>query len=429
MRSLKETKTALLGGEYDEKLKFLYVCSDSETKGYAERYVDVIDSFVDTFGEADDIALFSAPGRTEIGGNHTDHQHGRVLAGSVNIDIIAAARPNGTNTVRIQSRNYKMDVIDLDDLEIHPEQYDKAIALIRGVIKRFTDIGVEVKGFDAYTISNVPKGSGVSSSAAFEVLIGTILSGLYNAGEVSAVEIAKIAQYAENAYFGKPSGLMDQMASSVGGFTKIDFCDPDKPEIEAVSLDLAAHGHSLCIIDTKGNHADLTPDYAAIPSEMKAVAGYFGKGYLRELSKEDIIGNIASLREAVGDRAVLRALHFMDENVRVDELEKAIENGDFAAFLDVINRSGESSYKYLQNVYACAHPDEQGVSLALYLAKALLSGEGACRVHGGGFAGTIQAFVPKDKLEAFVTGIEEVFGNGSCYVLNVRPFGGIEVAL
>ena len=392
------------------------------------RYSELVAMFSEHFGSAP-TRFFSAPGRSEICGNHTDHNHGKVLAAAVNLDIIAAVEPTFDGYVTVKSEGYPEDKIALSDLAVSEPEKNTSAALIRGVLAGFKNRGHAVGGFKAYTRSDVLKGSGLSSSAAFEVLMGTILSGLYNDGTVPAVEIAQIAQYAENVYFGKPSGLMDQMASSVGGFTKIDFCDPENPVIEAISLDLAAQGHHLCIIDTRGSHADLTPDYAAIPNEMKSAAGELGKGFLRELSRDDIIKNIQKLRETVGDRAVLRALHFMDENARVDELANAIKSGDFTAFLSVINRSGDSSYKYLQNVYACSHPTEQGVSLALYIASSLLVGEGACRVHGGGFAGTIQAFVPDSKLNAFVNGMESVFGEGSCYVLSVRPFGGVEVAL
>ena len=400
----------------------------SQIGGSEERYSELKKMFTEHFGR-EPSRYFSAPGRSEICGNHTDHNRGKVLAAAVDLDIIAAVEPTDDGLVVVKSEGYPEDRISLSELSVSHSEKNTSAALIRGVLAGFKARGYEIGGFRAYTRSNVLKGSGLSSSAAFEVLIGTVLSGLYNGGKASAVEIAQIAQYAENVYFGKPSGLMDQMASSVGGFTKIDFKDPENPEIEAISLDLKAHDYNLCIIDTRGDHADLTPDYAAIPSEMKAAAGYFGKDYLRELSREDIIENISALRDAVGDRAVLRALHFMDENVRVDELAAAIKSGDFSAFLSVIERSGDSSYKYLQNVYTCAHPDEQGVSLALYMAKSLLGGEGAVRVHGGGFAGTIQAFVPDAKLKEFVKGMEKVFGDGSCYVLSVRPYGGVEVEL
>ena len=390
------------------------------------RFAGLISMFKEHFG-GDPVRFFSAPGRSEICGNHTDHNRGKVMAAAVDLDVIAAVLPTGDDTVTVKSEGYPEDTVSLDSLTPNDSEKNTSAALIRGVLAGFKARGYNIGGFKAYTRSNVLKGSGLSSSAAFEVLIGTVLSGLFNGGEVSPVEIAQIAQYAENEFFGKPSGLMDQMASSVGGFTKIDFNDPENPVIESVSLDLGEHGHRLCIVDTRGNHADLTPDYAAIPAEMKSVAGFFGKGFLREISRDDVIKNIAEIRKAAGDRAVLRALHFFDENGRVDELAEAIKSGDFSAFLGVINRSGESSYKYLQNVYSSSHPDEQGVSLAIYLAKSLLGGTGAARVHGGGFAGTIQAFVPEEKLGAFVAGMEEVFGEGSCYVLNIRPFGGAEV--
>ena len=284
-------------------------------------------------------------------------------------------------------------------------------------------------GFKAYTTSNVLKGSGLSSSAAFEVLIGTVLNGLYNDGSVSDVEIAQLSQYAENVYFGKPSGLMDQMASSVGGFITIDFGDKDKPVINSIDFDFSKSGHSLCIIDTKGNHADLTPEYAAIPPEMKSVARFFGKEVLREITKEQLMENICEIRQNCGDRAVLRALHFFDDNERVAKEAAALNGGDFASFLKLVTESGNSSLAYLQNIFSAANVNEQGLTLALYLAKKLLDGEGACRVHGGGFAGTIQAFVPDSKLSDFKAGIERVFGEGSCYVLSIRNCGGTKVVL
>ncbi|MCD7772688.1 MAG: galactokinase, partial [Ruminococcus sp.] len=289
--------------------------------------------------------------------------------------------------------------------------------------------GYKIGGFKAYTTSNVLKGSGLSSSAAFEVLIGTILSCLYNDGEVSDVEIAQIAQFAENEFFGKPSGLMDQMASSVGGFITIDFKDVKNPVINKLDFDFASSGHSLCIVDTKGNHADLTPEYAAIPVEMKSVAKLFGKSELRGISRSQLLERVSEIREKCGDRALLRALHFVDENDRVDAEAQALTNGNFAEFLNVVNRSGNSSYKYLQNIYANKSPEEQGLSVGLYLAQSVLQGSGAARVHGGGFAGTIQAFVPDEKLSGFIDVMDKTFGDGSCHVLTVRPHGGVEVNL
>ena len=428
MRSLNETKAAIKSGEYNDKLKYLYVCDDNNVKTYADRYIDVIDSFVETYGEAEDIALFSAPGRTEIGGNHTDHQHGCVLAGSVNLDVIAAARPNSTNTVRIQSRGYKMDTIDLSDLEIHPEQFDKAIALIRGVIKKFVDLGYDVKGFDAYTTSNVLKGSGLSSSAAFEVLVGTIINGLFAGNEVNPVEIAKFGQYAENVYYNKPSGLMDQMASSVGSVVAIDFNSTENPIVEKVEFDLAKNGHALCIIDSGADHADLTDEYASVPSDMKEVASFFGKDYLREVNVNDFYASIKNIREKIhNDRAVLRAIHFFNDNERAQKEVKALEANDFEEFKRLIKESGRSSYMYLQNVFAASMPKQQAVSLTLALCDEILGERGAYRVHGGGFAGTVQAFVPFDMLDEFKSKIEAVLGEGMCHVLSIRPVGGYEL--
>ncbi|MGN0107648.1 MAG: galactokinase [Hominilimicola sp.] len=428
MRSVNDIKAALLNGEYNDKLKYLYSCDDSNIKQYADRYIDVIESFEQTFGKTDEIALFSAPGRTEIGGNHTDHQHGCVLAGSVNLDVISAARPNGTNTVRIQSRNYKMDVIELDDLEIHEEQFDKAIALIRGVIRKFVDLGYDVKGFDAYTTSNVLKGSGLSSSAAFEVLVGTIINGLFANNEVNPVEIAKFGQFAENVYYNKPSGLMDQMASSVGSVVAIDFMSTEAPVVNKVEFDLQKHGHALCIIDSGADHADLTDEYAAVPADMKEVAKFFGKNYLREVDKQEFMANIQNIREKIhNDRAVLRAIHFFNENERAQEEVTALKNNDFEKFRELVKASGRSSYMYLQNVFAPSMPKNQAVSLTLALCDELLGNRGAYRVHGGGFAGTIQAFVPFDMLDEFKNKIEEVLGEGMCHVLSIRPVGGYEL--
>ncbi len=393
-----------------------------------KKYDELCAEFEAIYGEKP-TQFFSASGRTEVVGNHTDHNHGKVLAAAVDLDVIAAVLPTTDGIITVKSQGYPVDVIDSSDLDIKENEKNTSASLIRGVCAGLKNRGFEFGGFKAYTMSSVLKGSGLSSSAAFEVLIGTVLNHLYNDANVSDVAIAQISQYAENVYFGKPSGLMDQMASSVGGFISIDFADTENPVIEAMSFNLAKENHSLCIIDTKGNHADLTPEYAAIPAEMKAVASHFEKNCLRELSKDDILANVTALREKFGDRAVLRALHFYDENDRVDEMSNAIKSGNFGEFLSVINRSGTSSYKYLQNVYANVAPNEQGVSLALYVAENLLQNKGACRVHGGGFAGTIQAFVPNEKLEAFKSGIEAVFGEGSCYVLNIRDFGGVKVNL
>ncbi|MCD8345822.1 MAG: galactokinase [Oscillospiraceae bacterium] len=373
--------------------------------------------------------FFSAPGRTEICGNHTDHNRGRVVAAAVNLDVFAAVKPQTDGVITIKSEGFPIDTVDTHNLDVHESEKNTSASLIRGVCMGLKNRGYKVGGFTAYTHSNVLKGSGLSSSAAFEVLIVTILSHLYNDGKVSDIEAAQISQYAENVYFGKPSGLMDQMASSVGGVVGIDFEDLENPVVKALSLDLGKYGYSVCIVDTKGNHAHMTPEYAAVPAEMKAVAGMLGKEVLRELTIDDILNNLPSLRKTLGDRAVLRALHFFDENERVDELVKAIEDGDFEKYLSVIKASGDSSYKFLQNVYASSVPTEQGVSLGLYMSEKLLAGKGATRVHGGGFAGTIQAYVPDEMLESYREGIEKVFGEGSCYALKIRPVGGTEVLL
>ncbi|MCD8005994.1 MAG: galactokinase [Oscillospiraceae bacterium] len=373
--------------------------------------------------------FFSAPGRTEICGNHTDHNRGRVVAAAVNLDVFAAVKPQTDGVITIKSEGFPIDTVDTRNLDVHESEKNTSASLIRGVCMGLKNHGYKIGGFTAYTHSNVLKGSGLSSSAAFEVLIVTILSHLYNDGKVSDIEAAQIAQYAENVYFGKPSGLMDQMASSVGGVVGIDFEDLENPVVKALKLDLGKYGYSVCIVDTKGNHAHMTPEYAAVPAEMKAVAGMLGKEVLRELTIDDILDNLPALRKTLGDRAVLRSLHFFDENERVDELVKSLETGDFDKFLSVIKASGNSSYKYLQNVYASSVPTEQGVSLGLYMSEKLLSGKGATRVHGGGFAGTIQAFVPDDMLESYKTGMEKIFGEGSCYALKIRPVGGTEVVV
>ncbi len=416
-------KDKILSGAYDNTFSKLY----KDIPVARDRYIKTVDGFYETFKNEGDIKLFSGPGRTEVGGNHTDHQHGCVLAGSVDLDAIGAAAENGSNIVRIKSEGFPMDEVDLGNLEPSAEEYGKSSALIRGMLRYMRDAGYNISGFDAYTTSNVLKGSGLSSSAAFEVLVGNIIRGMFSGGSVTDVDIAIIAQKSENIYFGKPCGLMDQMASSVGGFTAIDFYNPEKPLIEKIDFDLARHGVCLCIVDTGGNHADLTPEYAAIPAECKKVAEFFGKSYLREVNEEDFFVNIAKLRPVCGDRAILRAIHFFTDN-KTAQLEKiALANDNFNEFLRLVKFSGNSSFKYLQNVYASSAPSEQGLSLALALAEKVLGSKGACRVHGGGFAGTIQAFVPFELKENFKTVMQSVFGAASFYELNIRPIGGTEI--
>ncbi|MGN0171946.1 MAG: galactokinase [Acutalibacteraceae bacterium] len=423
MTTAHELKVLLQNGDYDRLLAVLY--GADQVQAQRARYVEAVDAFTQIFGAAEDVRLFSAPGRTEIGGNHTDHNHGRVLAGSVNLDVIAVVAPRSGNVIRVQSKGFPMDTVDITDLTCHPEEVNKSASLIRGTVARFSQRGYGIGAFDAYTTSNVLKGSGLSSSAAFEVLIGTILNHVYSETCVSAVEIAQIAQFAENQYFGKPSGLMDQMASSVGGIVTIDFADTEHPVIEAVPFDFAACGYKLCIVDVGGNHADLTHEYAAVPGEMKAVAADLGAPYLRQVSLESLIAAMPALRAAHGDRAVLRALHFLSENERVTKQVAALKNNDFEEFKRLIIESGHSSFEYLQNVYAACNVKEQGLSVALALAQLLLDGCGAWRVHGGGFGGTTQNFVPEQKLPLFIKTMESVFGKGSCHVLSIRPYGGI----
>lgn len=425
----------MLKNTFDERTISMTVSEKTLEKLYGadavsmqkSRYEAAEKSFEEIYGNSGNIRFFSAPGRTEVGGNHTDHNRGCVMAAAVGLDVIAVVSPCEGSVVSVKSEGFPEDVVDISDLEIKENEKNTSAALIRGVAAGFKNAGYNVCGFKAYTTSNVLKGSGLSSSAAFEVLIGTIFSHLCNECKVSAVKIAQIAQYAENAYFGKPSGLMDQMASSVGGFITIDFKDTEDPVIDSVAYDFASSGYNLCIVDTKGNHADLTPEYAAIPAEMKSVAKFFGKSELRDITKEQLIENIAEVRKVCGDRAVARAFHFFDDNERVGKEAAALRSGDIDSFLKLITESGNSSFKYLQNVFAVKSPEEQGLVMGLYISENILNGRGAVRVHGGGFAGTIQAFVPTDLLDAYSEAMEKVFGKGSCYKLYIRPVGGTAV--
>lgn len=376
-----------------------------------------------------ELRFFSAPGRTEVGGNHTDHNNGKVLAASVNLDVIAAVEPIPENRIIIKSEGYSENNISLDSLDPAPGEAGRADALVRGVARGFADRGYKLGGFRAYTTSRVLGGSGLSSSAAFEVLVGTILSHLYNDGAIDPVKLAQIAQFSENKFFGKPCGLLDQMACAVGGFVAIDFRETNSPIVEKIDVDFNSFGHSLCIIDTKGSHASLTHEYAAIPGEMKAVAGFFDVDCLRRISRKDILLNIKALRHEFGDRAVLRALHFFNENDRVDKLTHALREPDFDHFLQSINESGNSSFKYLQNIYSSAEPTIQPLAIGLNVAESALHRKGASRVHGGGFAGTIQAFVPHELLKEFKMSMENVFGADTCHILTIRQHGGVEVVM
>lgn len=421
-------KEKIKNNGFSSEIKRLYVCGDAETAAYSARFSEIIDGLEDNFGKKEAVRLFSAPGRTEIGGNHTDHQHGCVLAASLNLDVIGAVALNGTDTIRIKSKGYPLDEIKLSELDVNEAEFDKAKALIRGIVKKFTDMGYDVKGFDAYTVSNVLKGSGMSSSAAFEVLVGTIINELFCGGEVSAAEIAKIGQYAENVYFGKPSGLMDQMASSVGAIVAIDFKDNENPKITKVDFDFAKTGYSLCIIDSGADHADLTCEYASITVEMRRVAEFFEKELLSEISKDEFMAKIPEIRAAVkNDRAVIRAMHYFNDTARAVAEVDALCKNDFDEFLALVKKSGYSSFMYLQNVFAASMPENQAVSLTLALCDEFLGERGAYRVHGGGFAGTVQAFVPNDMLDDFCKKIEAVLGDGMCHVLSIRPVGGCEI--
>ena len=386
-------------------------------------YEELKQKFQDTYSRSARF-VFSAPGRTELGGNHTDHQLGRVLAGAVSVDTLAAVSPNGEGVIRVLSEGYPLCVIDLGDLSIRPEEAGSTAALIRGVAAGIAQMGHKLTGFDAFVTSRVLPGSGLSSSAAFEVLIGTVISRLNDCG-LNAIQIAQLGQYAENVYFGKPCGLMDQMASSVGGIVTIDFADKDHPVVEPLSFDFAACGHALCIVNSGADHADLTDEYAAIPREMHAVCQVFGKEHLREVDEQAFYARLPEVRAAAGDRAALRAMHFFDDNRRVAQQVEALKQNDFDRFLQLVTESGHSSWLYLQNVAPTGSTRHQELALTLALAAKLLNGRGACRVHGGGFAGTIQAFVPLDLLDGFKSGMEAVLGEGSCQVLSIRPEGGV----
>ncbi|NMA96130.1 MAG: galactokinase [Clostridiales bacterium] len=411
-------------------IRFLYGNEVDVIQRQTKRYGEALNRFSELFGKRDrEIQIYSTPGRTEIGGNHTDHNHGKVLAGGVNLDSIGIAGRRDDGVIKCYSKGYeKPFVVDLDHLEPKTSEEGSTNALIRGIAARLSELGYNIGGFDAYIDSEVLPGSGLSSSASIEVLLGTILNYLYNAGEVPEEELAKIGQYAENVFFGKPCGLMDQMACAIGGFVSIDFEDVDNPKIEKIDFDIKEQGYNLIVVDTGGNHSDLTDDYAAIPGEMKAVAGALGANVCRELSMEILIENIPILREKLGDRAILRAMHFFAENERVVAQAEALKREDFISFLRLVNESGSSSWRWLQNCFTTHSPREQGITLGLALTEQFMKDnniEGACRVHGGGFAGTMQVFMPKDFTSQYKSSIENVFGKGTVNILNIRKHGTI----
>ena len=431
MLSCKTLIHQLSAGDWDERLNRLYCCDGGESLEAARaRAMEAVKRYQALFSAGDEaqVALFSSPGRTELGGNHTDHQHGCVLAASVNMDMLAVAAPNGTNQVRIHSEGYPVLTVDLSDLSPAESEKETSASLVRGVAARMTELGQSPAGFDAYVCSSVPAGSGLSSSAAYEVLVGTIFNVLFCNQVFTPVQVAQIGQYAENVFFGKPCGLMDETASAVGGVVSIDFQDPAAPVVRKVDFDFSATGHTLCIINSGADHADLTDAYAAITSEMKSVAACFGKEVLRDVDETTFRATIPELRKALGDRAVLRAIHFFAENRRAVQEAQALENGDFAAFLTLVRASGLSSSLYLQNTFAPSDPKQQAIPMVLWAAEEVLQGTGAVRVHGGGFAGTVQAFVPNDRLPAFLDAMERLLGKGMCHMLSIRPEGGCLVA-
>ena len=421
----------LSDGQHDPVLAALYALDgtrESLDKARA-RAVHVVSRFIEEFSPASDAAaaLFTGPGRTEIGGNHTDHQHGHVLCGSVDLDMLACAAPNGLDVIRVHSEGYPALEVALDSLSPREDEKNTSAALVRGVAAKIAELGHTLCGFDAYVTSNVLSGSGLSSSAAYEVLIGNILNHLCCGGALDPVEIAKIGQYAENVYFGKPCGLMDQMGSAVGGAVAIDFHDPASPMVRRADYDFSASGHALCIVDTASSHGDLTDDYADITREMGAVAAYFGQKFLRDVPEADFHAALPALRASCGDRAVLRALHYYEDDRRAVEEAEALAAGDFPRFLALVNASGLSSALHLQNTWSISNPRQQAIPVCLAVGRELLAGTGAIRVHGGGFAGTIQAFVPNDKLVSFKTGMEALLGPGKCHILHIRPQGGIKI--
>ncbi len=423
----EQLKNSIIKGDFDEKFTVLY--DANAVLAQRERYLGAIDKFTELFGGGRDVNLYSVSGRSELAGNHTDHNCGKVIAASINLDIIAVVAENGTSKINLKSEGFNQISIDYREYsEPNHTHFGTSASIIAGMCRGFANNGHKLGGFDAYCTSNVLRGSGLSSSAAFEDMIGNILNHEFNGGHVSNVEIAQLAQYAENVFFGKPCGLMDQVACAYGGIVAIDFKDNKNPKIEKVDFDLSEQGYNLCIVDTGGNHADLTDDYASVPTEMKAVASLFGKANLRECGEKEVIENVKEIREKLGDRALMRAFHFFEENKRVSEMQTALDGADLRSYFDCVLKSGRSSFCYLQNVYTTKNIGEQGLSLALCLTDGFMKGkEGAFRVHGGGFAGTIQAYVKEDDVEEYRALMDSVFGEGACLVLRVRQHGAVKV--
>ncbi|OFY66358.1 MAG: galactokinase [Bacteroidetes bacterium RBG_13_43_22] len=426
--AVTENLTAKINNGDNKVFRELYGDDQAELKRNGKRYTDLLNQFITAFGE-NDAEFFSSPGRTEIGGNHTDHNWGRVLAGAVNLDNVCVAARNNTNVIRILSEGYPRFEVDLSSLKPDKSEQFTSAALVRGICSRLSEEGFAIGGFDACIDGGVPKGSGLSSSASFEVLIGAILSYFFNDGKVDPVKNAIIGQYSENNYFGKPCGLMDQTACAMGGLITIDFEDPSKPVVKKVNFDFVATGFALVITDTGGNHADLNDEYASLPTDMKAVAAELGAKVLRQVSLEQVLDIAPKIREKVGDRAILRAIHFQKDNQRVVDQVAALERNDFKAFLNMVVDSGYSSFMYNQNIFPVNNVREQGVSLALALSELVLKGKGAWRVHGGGFAGTIQAFVPHDLLDNYISTLGHIYGKDSCHKLFIRHQGAGKVEL
>lgn len=426
MKNVDVLMQELQNGLWDNRLAEIYAANENEAEAQGIRYQGALKRYVELFG-AGDVEVYSAPGRTEIGGNHTDHQHGMVLAASVNLDTVAVAGYNRKNRIELVSEGYEPVSIDIGELEVKESEYGTTAALIRGMAKGMKEHGHEIGPFKAYVTSNVLNGAGLSSSAAFETVIGTIFSGLFNQGKVSPVEIAILGQYAENVYFGKPCGLMDQMASSVGSIVFIDFKNPGSPVVEKMEYDMGKKAYSLCIVDTKGSHADLTDDYARIPAEMKEVAGLFGCKVLREVPEEAFFAKLPEIYAKTSNRAVLRAVHFFQENERVNKEAEALRTDDFGGFLQLVKESGDSSFKYLQNIYSNHDEHNQPIAVGLAVSEKILQEKGVCRVHGGGFAGTIQAFVKNEFVSEYKKTLEGIFGEGACHVLKIRKYGGLLV--
>lgn len=428
MQLQQKLSASLQEGALDSAIRTTYGCDIDEVAAHRARLTHVLHSYAEAFGAEGEVGLFSGPGRTELGGNHTDHQRGRVLAAAVDLDAVACAGPIAEPVIRVRSDGYPDVTVELGAYTPREDEKGTSAALVRGIAARFSELGHPIGGFQAYVESTVLSGSGLSSSAAYEVLIGMIFNHLYCEDAVSLTAIAQIGQYAENVYFGKPCGLMDQLASAVGGVVSIDFADPEEPLVHRIDFDLSLTRHALCIIDSGADHADLTEEYAAIPQEMCAAAAVFGKAVLREVRYPDFWARFAEVREKAGDRAALRAAHFFNDNFFAFKQAQALEKDDFLSFLQLVKQSGLSSATLLQNLSCWSSPQEQAVTIAIALAQHLLEGAGAVRVHGGGFAGTIQAYVPFERLDDFRAGIEAVLGTNSCHVLRVRPVGGAVIS-